>query len=299
VQVRAVVGDTALDRPDRLVTEEPMEIRLLGPRGEAEPVAVTMRTPGNDFEFAVGFLLTEGVLTSPADIASVAYCLAGDGEQQYNIVTVQTRRAPDEERARRAFAVSASCGVCGKASLDEVEVLCAPVPAGPAIARSVLSGLPDKLRAEQSVFDTTGGLHAAACFGVDGSLTVLREDIGRHNALDKAIGHAALAGALPLSDQVLVVSGRVSFEIVQKAAVAGIPIVGAVSAPSSLAVDAARRWNQTLVGFLRDDRFNIYSGPERIELQEANARAAGTLRPQAGRRGGVERPGPRGRERDS
>ena len=265
VQVRAVVGDSAVDRPDRLVTEEPMEVRVQGPRGDAEPIAVTMRTPGHDFELAVGFLLTEGVLTSPADVASVAYCLAGEGEQQYNIVTVQSKQAPDRERARRAFAVSASCGVCGKASLDEVDVLCAPVPAGFTITRSVLTGLPDALRAGQSVFDTTGGLHAAACFDRDGSLTVLREDVGRHNAVDKVIGHAALAGALPLSEHALVVSGRVSFEIVQKAAVAGIPIVGAVSAPSSLAVDAARRWNQTLVGFLRDDRFNVYTGAERID----------------------------------
>jgi len=261
-----VEGTSVRERPDRLATEEPMEIRVQGPRGAAEPVAVTMRTPGNDFELAVGFLLTEGVLVDPADVSSVAYCLEGTGEQQYNIVTVQTRRAPDAERARRAFAVSASCGVCGKATLDEIEVTCAPARPGPTVATSVLVGLPDKLRAEQSVFDATGGLHAAGCFAVDGSLTALREDVGRHNALDKVIGFAAMSGSLPLSDQVLMVSGRVSFEIVQKAAIAGIPIVAAVSAPTSLAVDAARRLNLTLVGFLRDDHFNVYCGAERVAV---------------------------------
>jgi FdhD protein len=264
VQIRSVDGGELRERPDRLATEEPMEIRIQGPRGAAEPVAVTMRTPGHDFELAVGFLLTEGVLTDPADVASVAYCLEGAGEQQYNVVTVRTRHAPDARRAQRAFAVSASCGVCGKAALDEIEVKCAAAPPGPIAASSVLVGLPEKLRAAQSVFDMTGGLHAAGCFAVDGSLTVLREDVGRHNALDKVVGWAAMQQSLPLADKVLMVSGRVSFEIVQKAAIAGIPIVCAVSAPTSLAVDAAKRLNLTLVGFLRDDHFNVYCGDERI-----------------------------------
>ncbi len=264
MQVRSVDGGNVCERPDRLATEEPMEIRVQGPHGGADPVAVTMRTPGHDFELAVGFLLTEGVLKDPADVVSVAYCLEGAGEQQYNIVTVRTRRAPDAERARRAFAVSASCGVCGKATLDEIEIMCAPAPSGPVVAKPVLLGLPEKLRAEQSVFDATGGLHAAGCFAVDGALTVLREDVGRHNALDKVIGWAAMEQSLPLAETVLMVSGRVSFEIVQKAAIAGIPIVCAVSAPTSLAVDAAKRLNLTLVGFLRDDHFNIYCGDERI-----------------------------------
>ena len=264
VQVRSVDGGELRERPDRLATEEPMEIRIQGPRGAAEPVAVTMRTPGHDFELAVGFLLSEGVLTDPADVASVAYCLEGAGEQQYNVVTVRTRHALDGRRAQRAFAVSASCGVCGKATLDEIEVKCAAAPPGPTVARSVLVGLPEKLREAQSVFDVTGGLHAAGCFAVDGSLTVLREDVGRHNALDKVVGWAAMQQLLPLADQVLMVSGRVSFEIVQKAAIAGIPIVCAVSAPTSLAVDAAKRLNLTLVGFLRDDHFNVYCGDERI-----------------------------------
>jgi len=265
VRVRAVNGSTSEERPDRLVTEEPMEIRIQGPELDAEPVAITMRTPGNDFELAVGFLLTEGVLLDANDVASVAYCLEGTGTQQYNVVTVQTRRAPDADRARRSFAVSASCGVCGKASLDDLEVRCEPVAPGPTVARSVLLTLPDVLRTEQSVFEATGGLHAAGCFGADGALLALREDVGRHNALDKVIGHAAMNKRLPLADQILVVSGRVSFEIVQKAAVAGIPIVCAVSAPSSLAVDAARRFGQTVIGFLRDDRFNVYCGSERVD----------------------------------
>ena len=266
VRVTAVDGHDARERPDHLVTEEPMEIRVQGPRGDAEPVAVTMRTPGSDFELAVGFLLTEGLLASPDDVASVAYCLEGAGEQQYNIVTVHTRRPLDAAVARRAFAVSASCGICGKASLDEIEIACRPPAPGPVVAGSVLLGLPDRLRGSQSVFDATGGLHAAACFDTTGELTVVREDIGRHNALDKVVGHAALEGRLPLADQLLLVSGRVSFEIVQKAAVAGIPIVCAVSAPSSLAVDAAARLGQTMVGFLRDGRFNVYSGPERVDV---------------------------------
>ena len=265
VRVHTVEDGTSRERPDRLVTEEPMEIRIQGPRGPAEPIAVTMRTPGADFELAVGFLLTEGVLRDSEEIASVAYCLEGEGDQHYNVVTVRTRSAVHVDAARRAFTANASCGVCGKATIDDIEVASAPIGPGPVIPASVLMKLPDRLRAEQSVFDTTGGLHAAGCFDAYGALTVVREDVGRHNALDKIVGFAALERRLPLSDQVLMVSGRVSFEIVQKAAVAGIPIVCAVSAPSSLAVDAARRLDQTLVGFLRDERFNVYCGAERVD----------------------------------
>ena len=266
VRVQAVDGATARERPDRLVTEEPMEIRVQGPRGAAEPVAVTMRTPGNDFELAVGFLLTEGVLSGAGDLASVAYCLEGEGEQHYNVVTVRTRHMPDLDHARRRFAVNASCGLCGKMTLDQVAVECAPVGAGPTVSRSVLVQLPDRLRAAQSVFDETGGLHAAASFDVEGNLIAVREDVGRHNALDKVLGHAAMENALPLANRVLLVSGRLSFEIIQKAAVGGIPIICAVSAPSSLAVEAATRFGQTVVGFLRDDHFNVYCAPERVDV---------------------------------
>ena len=265
VRVQAVEDGKSLDRPDRLVTEEPMEIRVQGPRGKAEPVAVTMRTPGSDFELAVGFLVTEGVLLDPSDIASVAYCLEGEGDQHYNVVTVRTRSQPEVERVRRSFTTNASCGVCGKATIDDIEVASAPLAPGPVVTGSVLTKLPDRLRAEQEVFDSTGGLHAAGLFDAQGSATAVREDVGRHNALDKLVGHAALEGRLPLADQVLMVSGRVSFEIVQKAAVAGIAIVCAVSAPSSLAVDAAKRLGQTVVGFVRDERFNVYCGVERVD----------------------------------
>lgn len=244
-----------------------MEIRVHGPGQEPAPLVVTMRMPGNDFDLAVGFCITEGVVESAADVATVAYCLPDDGDQHYNIVTIALRRPVDLAAHDRAFAANASCGLCGKATLEQVEVACGPVGAGPRVPRSALVALPERLRRAQTVFDATGGLHAAACFGGDGELTVLREDVGRHNAVDKVIGHAALQGQLPLADQLLLVSGRVSFEIVQKAAVAGIPVLCAVSAPSSLAVEAADRLGQTVVGFLRGDRFNVYTHPHRIDLE--------------------------------
>jgi FdhD protein len=266
LRVRAIDGTEVRDRPDKVVTEEPMEIRVHGPGQEPRPLAVTMRTPGNDFELAVGFCRTENVLRDPSDLDSVAYCLAGDGEQEYNVVTIRMRRPYRPVGPDRDFVANASCGLCGKSTLDAVEQHCAPVASGPVVTRSVIAALPDRLRAAQRVFEATGGLHAAATFSPAGDLLVLREDIGRHNALDKLVGQAFLAGMLPLADTVLMVSGRVSFEIVQKAAIAGIPIVCAVSAPSSLAVDAAQRFGQTLVGFLRDDRANVYTHSERIHL---------------------------------
>jgi len=266
VQVRALQGERVLERPDKLVTEEPMEIRVHGPGQEPQALAVTMRTPGNDFELAAGFCLTEGIIAGPDDLASVAYCLGGEGEQEYNIVTVKLRRPVDLTGHERAFAANASCGLCGKATLDQVEQHCAPVADGPVVARSVLVGLPGVVREAQAVFDATGGLHAAARVTVDGALVAVREDVGRHNALDKLIGHALLERQLPLSDEVLVLSGRVSFEMVQKAAIARFPVICAVSAPSSLAVEAADRFGQTLVGFLRDDSANLYTRPERIDV---------------------------------
>ena len=265
-RVRAVEGDQSRDRPDKVVTEEPMEIRVHGPGQPTEPLVVTMRTPGNDFELAAGFCVTERIVDQAAGIAAVSYCVEGAAEQRFNVVTVDLRRPLDRARIRdRSFASNASCGLCGATTLEQVEIECAPVGPGPVVGRSVLVGLPDQLRDAQAVFDATGGLHAAATFDVHGRLLALREDVGRHNALDKLIGHAALAGELPLSDRVLLVSGRVSFEIVQKAAVAGIPVLCAVSAPSSLAVQAADRLGQTVVGFLRGDRFNVYTHPERID----------------------------------
>jgi FdhD protein len=262
-RVRVVDGATSIDRPDRLVTEEPLEIRVHGPRQEPRPLAVTMRTPGNDFELAVGFLTTEQLI-EPGGVASVAYCLAGEGAQEYNIVTVAVRHAVVVPG--RNFTVNASCGLCGATTLDDALRDVAPVGDGPCVARSTLVALPDRLREHQTVFDATGGLHAAGLFTTTGELIVLREDVGRHNALDKVVGHLALQGRLPARDTILAVSGRVSYEIVQKAAVAGIPILCAVSAPSSLAVDAARRVGQTVVGFLRGDRFNVYTNPDRLDL---------------------------------
>jgi len=249
---------------DEVITEEPLQIRV-----NDTDLAVTMRTPGHDFELAVGFCRTEGLLTGTEDLAEVRYCLAAelDAEQEYNVVTLATRRPVDLEGHRRVVAASSACGICGKATLDQIAVACTPVAPGPVVDRTALFALPDTLRTAQTVFEATGGLHAAGLFTPEGALRVLREDVGRHNAVDKIVGHAVMAGWLPLSDSVLMVSGRLSFEIVQKAAVAGIPIVAAVSAPSSLAVATAQRFEQTLVGFLRDGRGNVYTHPERIDLE--------------------------------
>jgi FdhD protein len=265
VRMVAVRPDHHLEMPDELATEEPMEIRVAGPGQEAGPVAVTMRTPGHDFELAAGFLFTEGVVGAD-DIAEVRYCqLAPDESQELNVVTVRTRR--DVEVAARSFLSNSSCGVCGKASLDEIEVRCPVVPKGFTFPGSLVPRLPDRLRAAQRVFDRTGGLHAAGLFDAAGDLVCLREDVGRHNAVDKIVGHALLDRKLPLADHVLMVSGRVSFEIVQKAAVAGIPVIAAVSAPSSLAVEAAERLGVTLAGFVRGGTYNLYSHAERVDLE--------------------------------
>jgi FdhD protein len=258
------LGDGRRRTADQLATEEPMEIRVDAPGLEQRRVAVTMRTPGHDFELAAGFLFTEGIVSGQADVGSVRYCDVPREEQQYNVVTVDLRRPYDPEALQRNFYTTSSCGVCGKASLDSISVRCGPVAEGPEVAESVVVALPDRLREAQRVFDRTGGLHAAGLFDTAGTLLELREDVGRHNAVDKLVGRALLAGELPLSGRVLMVSGRLSFEIVQKAAVAGIPIVCAVSAPSSLAVDTGRRFGMTLVGFLRGSRFNIYTNAERI-----------------------------------
>jgi FdhD protein len=272
-QVVTVDAGVVTTRRDQLATEEPMEIRIGGPGQEPVPFAVTMRTPGNDFELAVGLCRSEGIITSRAEIETVAYCLAPDAtsagekpEQQYNIVTVRLRRPVLGDLRERRYLASSSCGICGKAALDEVEIRCEPVGEGPRVPASVVQALPDRLAAHQRVFDQTGGLHAAARFRATGELVAAREDVGRHNALDKLIGHALLEGALPLDRQVLLVSGRLSFELVQKAAVAGIPVLCAVSAPSSLAVAAAERFGQTVIGFLRGARFNVYAHPDRIDL---------------------------------
>ena len=263
-KVVAINEGVRSERPDTLATEEPMEIRVAGPGQEGKAVSVTMRTPGGDYELAVGFLFTEGLI-APGDVQRVAYCDdLGDEEQRYNVVTVTLTRPFDHDVLRRNFYATSSCGICGKAALEDIEVRCAPVSPGPEVSADVLVTLPDALRDKQKVFDRTGGLHAAGLFTSAGELGALREDVGRHNAVDKVIGEALLRGALPLADRILQVSGRLSFEIVQKAAVAGIPIVSAVSAPSSLAVEAGERFGMTVVGFVREGRCNVYTHPERV-----------------------------------
>jgi FdhD protein len=269
-RVLAVRDGVRRERPDRLAAEEPMEIRAGGPGQEPAAIAITMRTPGHDFELAVGFLLTEGLVGGSDPIASIGYCALPEEEQRYNVVTVRLRRPLDPAGARN-FYVSSSCGICGRASLDAVEVRCAAIPEGPRVSAATLLRLPAKLRRAQRLFEATGGLHAAGLFDREGRLVALREDVGRHNAVDKLVGRALLAGQLPLADAVLLVSGRLSFELVQKAAVAGVPVVCAVSAPSSLAVEAAERLGMTAVGFLRDGGFNVYAGAERIDLDADGA----------------------------
>jgi FdhD protein len=264
VRVVAIEAGSSKSRDDRLATEEPMEIRVEEPGAEQRSIAVTMRTPGHDFELAVGFLFTEGLINAQSDVRTVRYCAVPREEQHYNVVSVAVARPLPAVQSQRNFYATSSCGVCGKASLDMIDVQCAAIPDGPTVDAATLTALPDELRAVQSVFDRTGGLHAAALFDPAARLLVSREDVGRHNAVDKLIGSQLLAGDLPLTDRILLVSGRASFEIIQKAATAGIPIVCAVSAPSSLAVDAARRFGITLVGFLRGQRFNVYTRPDRI-----------------------------------
>ncbi|HWJ81629.1 MAG TPA: formate dehydrogenase accessory sulfurtransferase FdhD [Nocardioides sp.] len=252
-------------RADTLVAEEPMEIRVGG-----GPLAVTMRTPGHDFDLALGFLVSEGVVQQAEDVVAVRYCAgaAADGTNTYNVVEVvldPAVPAPDAS-ARRNFLTTSSCGLCGKASLDAVRTSSRwRVADDPLQVRAdVLAALPDRLREAQHVFESTGGLHAAGLFSADGELLTLREDVGRHNAVDKVLGDALRNGSLPLRGTVLMVSGRASFELVQKAAMAGVPALAAVSAPSSLAAELAEEAGLLLVGFLRGSSMNVYAHPERL-----------------------------------
>ncbi|MEU9979204.1 MULTISPECIES: formate dehydrogenase accessory sulfurtransferase FdhD [unclassified Streptomyces] len=260
-------------RPDTLVAEEPLEIRLNG-----KPLAITMRTPGDDFALAAGFLVSEGVLATADDLQNIVYCAGAteDGSNTYNVVDVRTTpgvRLPDFTLERNVY-TSSSCGLCGKASLDAVRTTARwPIADTPPVRvePELLASLPDRLRASQRVFDRTGGLHAAALFAEDGELLDIREDVGRHNAVDKLVGRALQSGGLPLSRSILLVSGRASFELAQKAVMAGIPLLAAVSAPSSLAVDLAVETGLTLVGFLRGPNMNVYAGEDRIALRAAAA----------------------------
>jgi len=264
VPVQKIEGESSRPFQDLLAIEEPLEISI----GE-KPVSVTMRTPGHDFDLAVGFLFTEGILQSAHQIASVGRS-PGNGNPRQTANSVNVEMTPgaevDFDRLQRNFYTTSSCGVCGKASIAAIESLGCPVLPrdSPVVDSSVIHQLPDALRREQSTFDRTGGLHAAGLFDSTGHLLVLREDVGRHNAVDKVIGAEVLQNHTPLHDRLLLVSGRASFELVQKALMAGIPILAAVGAPSSLAVETAQRFNMTLLGFVRDGRFNIYSGASRI-----------------------------------
>jgi FdhD protein len=249
-------------KDDYLAAEEPLEIRV----GE-DPLSVTMRTPGHDRELAAGFLFTEGLIQRREQILKLENAEPQDGANRGNVIQAELapEAAPDFTRMKRHFFAASSCGICGKASIDSIRsrLLAAPNPAF-RLDAEILVRLPDALRSLQNVFERTGGLHAAALFDPSGNLQVLREDIGRHNAVDKVIGWALLEGRLPLSDSVLLVSGRGGFEIVQKAIVAGVPVVASVSAPSSLAVQLARELHLTLIGFLRGRRFVIYAGEQRM-----------------------------------
>lgn len=268
-QVWVVENSLVRSRPDQIAVEEPLEIRLVAPK---QTVAVTMRTPGADFDLTAGFLYSEGVVSDRQDIYRMSYCVDKDidGEQRYNIVNVALKEGllPDLQPLERHFFTTSACGVCGKASIEALQLRGYPViPTGMKVSSEVIYSLPDQLRRGQGIFTATGGLHAAALFDAQGQLLRLREDVGRHNALDKLVGSALLADELPLNNHIVMVSGRSSFEILQKCLTAGVPIVCAVSAPSSLAVALAREFGITLLGFLRGRRFNIYSGFERICTQ--------------------------------
>jgi FdhD protein len=267
-RIVAVRGESLEVRDDRVVGEAPLEIRAAGPRQDPVAVAVTMRTPGNEAELAIGFLWTEGLLEHQ-EVLGTAGGDPGSLSQPDDTIVVRLSRPFDDSKvAERHFVATASCGICGKASIDEVALRVAPIPPGPVVARSVILALPNLLRAAQRAFDETGGLHAAGLFSPKGELLALREDVGRHNALDKVVGSQVLADAMPLNERILMVSGRVSFEIVQKAAAAGIPIVCAVSAPSDLAIETAERVGVTLIGFLRGDGFNVYAHDGRVDLRD-------------------------------
>jgi len=265
-------GGEARRARDRLAVEEPLELRVAG-----RPVGVTMRTPGHDFELAIGYCVSERLVASPEDIQAVRFCAPEGQAQEYNVLTVDLRPGvpvPDPSVDRLAV-TSSSCGVCGKASIEAVTVACPTLTGdGLAVPSPVLASIPGRVRDAQRVFEQTGGLHAAAICDAGGQVRCVREDVGRHNAVDKVIGWAATERRLPLAGTVLFVSGRCSFEVVQKAAVAGVALVAAVSAPSSLAVELAEQVGMTLVGFLRGHTMNVYTHPHRVTLPAAAAAPA-------------------------
>jgi len=265
VKVKKVSVNELIDADDELATEEPLEIQLqYGNHNKA--VSVTMRTPGNDEELAVGFLFTEGIIQRRSQVAEVKPLPFDDNKV---LVVLSENEQPVLQKAERNFYTTSSCGVCGKSGIDAIKTVSAfnHIPDEICVRADLFYELETTLRKQQAIFETTGGLHASALFDMNGNFTMLREDVGRHNALDKLIGAAFLHDRLPLTNTILLLSGRASFELVQKAAMAGIKIVAAVGAPSSLAVQLAEEANITLIGFLRNRHFNIYSGSQRIELR--------------------------------
>ena len=267
IDVSDPAGPRVVARPDTVTVEEPLEIRVGG-----TSLAVTMRTPGDDFDLAIGFLLTEGLIAAASDVRQLMHCLdeGEDGRPTYNVVDVTLAEGvePPPASAARDFYTTSSCGICGKASIEAITtksryaVAADPVRLSPA----VVAAMPAALREQQKVFDRTGGLHAAGLFTADGELLVVREDVGRHNAVDKVLGWAAREGRVPLAGHVLAVSGRASFELTQKALMAGVPVLAAVSAPSSLAVELAEEAGMTLAGFVRDPRLTVYAGGARLGI---------------------------------
>ncbi len=259
-------------RADLLAREEPLEIKLAyGPQGlrQSRSLAVAMRTPGQDEELAAGFLFTEGIIGKASDIKDMRHtgqALAPEARENILLVELSEELPVDFGKLNRHFYTSSSCGVCGKASIDMVRSTSCYFPrrAFPRISFDTLRSLPGKLSREQAIFECTGGIHAAASFTPQGDLLLMREDVGRHNALDKLIGAALLAGQIPLREQAVLLSGRLSFELVQKSVMAGVPILAAVGAPSSLAVELGEEYGMTLVGFLRGQAFNVYGGEERV-----------------------------------
>ena len=256
--LRYTAGIGATERDDRIAAEEPLEIRV-----EGHSVAVVMRTPGHDCELAAGFLLTENLIRTHTDIFDITQCGSSAADQVVN-VTLRNPAAFDLSKLTRHVFSSSSCGVCSKATIDAVRQQFAPVDSDCRVQAAIILQLPSRLRENQETFEQTGGLHACALFDLDGKLLALREDVGRHNALDKLIGHTLLDDSSRLRERVLFLSGRVSFEMMQKALAAGIPIVAAISAPTTLAIDFARESNQTLIGFVRGETMNIYAGADRV-----------------------------------
>jgi FdhD protein len=272
VRIKKIKDELSFYADDLLAAEEPLEIRLgygSADNRQQKNISVTMRTPGNDFELALGFLFTEGIIHNYQDVKHIRYCNDSNRiENKENIVRAELDEniLPDLKKLERNFYTTSSCGVCGKASIDSVKTIGEKKISGKTLflSEAYLLSLPEKLNQQQSIFKHTGGLHASALFDDSGKLVLMREDIGRHNALDKLIGAALASVVMPLEEYVLLLSGRASFELIQKAAIAGISIVAAVGAPSNLAVSLAKEFNMTLIGFLRNERFNIYSGEQRI-----------------------------------